>query len=88
MEDKSFLLIIAIPGILVLIALLNIIGMGEAFGINPVAHSCVGKKISREDIMKYFPVGEEEIKTPIYIKYSVLEQATAKTYCIGQNLGN
>ena len=90
MEDKSFLLIIAVPGVLVFIALMNFIGNGEAFGLNPVENGCIGEKGIYENIRKYFPAGEWEIKTPVYIKYSVPEPEKVtertKSFCLGQNM--
>lgn len=85
MEDKSFLLIIMIPGILVFIALLNFIGNGGAFGLNPIENGCLGKKIDLKTIDKYFSYGKVEIKTPVYIKYWVPEETDAKMFCLGQN---
>lgn len=86
MEDKSFLLIIAVPGVLVFLALFNFIGDGEPFGLNPIAKSCIGKKIDIDIIKKYFPVGTAELKTPVYVKYSVSEKTESKTFCLGQNM--
>ncbi len=86
MEDKSFLLIIAVPGVLVFLALFNFIGDGEAFGVSPMLGNCIGRKINPEVIKKYFPVGEVEMKTPVHVKYSVLEKIEVKTFCLGQNM--
>lgn len=86
MENKSFFLIIAVPGVLVFLALFNFIGNGGAFGLNPIANDCIGKKISLQDIKKYFPVGEVELKTPVHIGYFVQEKVAAKTFCLGQNI--
>ena len=90
MEDKSFLLIIIVPGVLVFLALFNFIGNGEAFGLGPIANGCIGKTGIYDNIRKYFPVGEWEIKTPIHIKYFVPEpkKVTEKTksFCLGQNM--
>lgn len=86
MEDKSFLLIIAVPGVLVFLALFNFIGNGEAFGLNPMANDCIGKKISFQNIKKYFPIGEVALKTPVYARYFVPEETEAKIFCLGQNI--
>lgn len=86
MEDKSFLLIIAIPGVLVFLALFNFIGNGGAFGLNPIDEDCIGRKASSEFIKKYFPAKELELKTPVFVKYSVPEKTDAKTFCLGQNI--
>lgn len=86
MEDKSYLLIIAVPGVLVFLALFNFIGDGEAFGLNPIAKGCIGRKISVELVKKYFPIGEAEIKTPVYVKYFVSEKTGSKIFCLGQNM--
>lgn len=84
LQDTSFILIIAVPGVLVLITLLNIIGAGEAFGINPMNIDCAGRKVSYETIKKYLPYGELEFKNPVHIKYYVPEKTAAKTFCLGQ----
>lgn len=86
MEDKSFILIIAVPGVLVFLALFNFIGNGEAFGLGPMANNCIGRKIDFEFVKKYFPVGEAELKSPVYVKYSVPEKTESKTFCLGQNM--
>lgn len=83
-QDTSFILIIAVPGVLILIALLNFIANGEAFGLNPMISNCTGKKISYETIKKYLPYGEIEFKTPVHVKYNVSEKNTVKTFCLGQ----
>lgn len=84
MEDKSFILIIAVPGILVFVALFNFIGNNEAFGLNPLVKDCIGSKIGAESVRKYFPAGNVEFKTPIHIKYSVSKKTDAKSFCLGQ----
>lgn len=86
MEDKSFLLIIAIPGVLVFLALFNFIGEGAAFGMSPVEKDCMGKKISSETVKKYFPYGEVELKTPVFVKYWVTKKNEVETFCFGQNM--
>lgn len=86
MEDKSFLLIIAVPGVLIFLGLLNFIGDGQAFGLNPMAKSCIGLKISRETTEKYFSYGESELKAPLYLRYWVQKKTDAKIYCLGQNM--
>jgi hypothetical protein len=86
MEDKTFLLIMIVPGFLILLALLSFIGNGEAFGLSPISKSCIGKKISRETVEKYFPYGEAELKSPLHLKYWVLEKGDEKVFCLGQNV--
>lgn len=86
MEDKSFLLIIIIPGVLVFLALFNFIGDGGAFGLNPMESDCIGKRASFEYLKKYFPAGEAEIKTPVYVRYWLPEKSEAKVFCLGQNM--
>ncbi|MBU3925455.1 hypothetical protein KJ854_06030 [Patescibacteria group bacterium] len=86
MEDKSFLLIIAAPGVLVFLALFNFIGNGGAFGLNPMTNDCIGRKIDIEYIKKYFPIGEAALKTPVHIRYLVPEKTEVKTFCLGQNM--
>lgn len=85
MEDKSFILIIAVPGVLVFLALFNFIGDGEAFGLNPIVKGCIGKKLAIEYVKKYFPVGEAELKTPMHVSYRVPEKTDTKIFCLGQN---
>jgi len=86
MEDKSFILIIAVPGVLVFLALFNFIGNGAAFGLGPIENDCIGKKISLTDIKKYFPAREAELKTPVHVRYWVPEKTEAKVFCLGQNI--
>lgn len=85
-DERTFILIIVVPAILVFIALLNFIGNGGPFGVNPVASGCMGWKVGLETIKKYFPYGDKEYKTPVHVRYLVREDTKEELFCLGQNI--